>query len=378
MLRKTFWDTPKTGTNMFNARVLQEDIRAAKKYKIAFIRLAFDKFPTKRRDFLIGNTDRYEGLDPDDLLTVKKVLDTCSAENMPVVITLLSLPGSRWSQHNGNEDDLSIWNDVNFQQQAAKFWKDLASELNNYPIIVGYNILNEPHPERIFDRQSIYIENVKQKEVQHMLSNFYNLVIQAIRQVDGDIPIIVDSFAYADPNTFKYLNPINDENILYSFHMYEPYEYTNHQHNHGQYTYPGKIEDQYWDKKTLTEYVESVNEFQKCNKIPSNRILVGEFGCYRKQKGLSKYFSDLISIFNEKGWHWAFYAFREDSWDGMDYELGDKQLPWSYWESVEKGKTPVLDRKGTHPQFSVLKKALAAPKGKIAQSLKKSGKRKTL
>ncbi|MDR2769027.1 MAG: hypothetical protein LBB19_00490 [Puniceicoccales bacterium] len=84
--------------------------------------------------------------------------------------------------------------------------------------------------------------------------------------------------------------------------MYEPYEYTNHKHNHGQYTYPGKIEGQYWDKKALVKYMESVSEFQKRNKIPANRILVGEFGCYRKQKGLPKYFSDLISIFNGKWW----------------------------------------------------------------------------
>jgi hypothetical protein len=359
------------GTNMFNAHVLQEDIRAAKKYKIEFIRLAFDKFPTKRKDFLIGNSDLYEGLDQDDLLTLKNVLDACSAENMPVVITLLSLPGSHWTQNNGNEADLRIWNDVNFQQQAAKFWKDLASELNNHPIIVGYNILNEPHPERLFDHQHSYVENEKQKEVQNMLSNLYRLVIQAIRQVDVDTPIIVDSSAYANPNTFKCLKPINDENILYSFHMYDPYGYTNHEHNHGQYTYPGKIKDQYWDRKTLIKYMENVSKFQKRNKISSNRILVGEFGCYRKAKGLPKYFADLISIFNTKEWHYAFYAFREDSWDGMDYELGDKRLPWSYWKSVEKGETPILDRKDTHPQFSVLKRAL---KEKMAYSRKKSRK----
>ncbi|MDR2769029.1 MAG: hypothetical protein LBB19_00500 [Puniceicoccales bacterium] len=106
---------------MFNARVLQEDIKAAKEYKIEFIRLAFDKFPTKRRDFLMGNADHYEGLDPDNLLALKKVLDACLAENMPVVITLLSLPGSRWTQNNSDEDDLRIWQDANFQKQAAKF-----------------------------------------------------------------------------------------------------------------------------------------------------------------------------------------------------------------------------------------------------------------
>jgi hypothetical protein len=47
--------------------------------------------------------------------------------------------------------------------------------------------------------------------------------------------------------------------------------------------------------------------------------------------GLEQYFKDLIRIFNKEDWHFSFYAFREDTWDGMDYELGAKKLPWSYW-----------------------------------------------
>jgi hypothetical protein len=70
------------GTNMFNARILREDVKAAKNYKIEFIRLAFDKFPTKRRDFLMGNADHYEGLDPDNLSTLKKVLGTPRKESI--------------------------------------------------------------------------------------------------------------------------------------------------------------------------------------------------------------------------------------------------------------------------------------------------------
>jgi hypothetical protein len=74
--------------------------------------------------------------------------------------------------------------------------------------------------------------------------------------------------------------------------------------------------------------------------------------------GLEQYFEDLISIFTEEGWHFAFYAFREDVWDGMDYELGDKKLPWSYWKAVESDQKPQLERRDTYPAFSAIKKAL--------------------
>ncbi|MDR0418441.1 MAG: hypothetical protein LBH08_03345 [Puniceicoccales bacterium] len=104
--------------------------------------------------------------------------------------------------------------------------------------------------------------------------------------------------------------------------------------------------------------MDAVNDFQKQHKIPANRILVGEFGGYRMQNGLSQYFEDLITIFDDNNWHWAFYTFR-DNWDGMDYELGDQKLPWAYGKAQEKGKNFLLERKSTHPPFAVLKNALS-------------------
>lgn len=356
-----FWETRRKGANVFNVHVLKNDILDAKKYNIQFVRLAVDKFPTKERDFLIGNADNYSELVKDDLELLKNILNFCDKAGAHVVITMLSLPGHRWSQNNGNKDDLRLYKDAKFQKQSAMFWKDLARELRIYKNVVGYNILNEPHPERIFNKQDIHIEKINQDQVQNMLFEFYNLIVKSIRDVDQNTPIILDSSAYADPNTFKYLKPVNDSNVIYSFHMYEPYEYTNRERNKNKYSYPNCIiEDICWNKRSLEKYMIEVYKFQTKYKIAHGKILVGEFGCFRKQKGIEKYFEDLISIFDKYEWHFAFYAFREDCWDGMDYELGDKDLPWSYWQSLEKGKSYNLERKSTYLQFKVLEKALTS------------------
>ena len=135
-------------------------------------------------------------------------------------------------------------------------------------------------------------------------------------------------------------------------------EYTNHKTNKGRFRYPGSINGKQWNKEELENYMSSVVTFQKLHNIPSNRILVGEFGGHRTTLGLDKYFQDLIYIFTKHDWHYAFYAFREDVWDGMDYELGDKKLPWSYWQAIEKGHQTYLERKDEYPAFSVIKKAL--------------------
>lgn len=120
--KMSFWQVPKKGANIFNQKVSKADIRAAKTYGIEFIRLAPDKFHTAKRDFLIGNADKYEGLVHEDLKALKSILDICAEENMPVIITMLSLPGSRWKQNNHDNDDLRIWTDKTFQTQASKFW----------------------------------------------------------------------------------------------------------------------------------------------------------------------------------------------------------------------------------------------------------------
>jgi hypothetical protein len=98
----------KKGANIFNPCVSLRDIRAAKAYSIQFIRLALEKFPSKRRNFLMGDVNDYCSFDPNDLTFLKLIPDMFIRENMPVVITMLGLTGSRWKQVNGDKDHLRI------------------------------------------------------------------------------------------------------------------------------------------------------------------------------------------------------------------------------------------------------------------------------
>ena len=98
----------------------------------------------------------------------------------------------------------------------------------------------------------------------------------AIREVDKNTPIILDSSAYADPNTFKNFIPHEDPNVIYSFHMYEPFAYTNNKRNNGKFTYPGVVDDTQWDQAKLRDYMSAVVNFLNEHGIPSNKILVGE------------------------------------------------------------------------------------------------------
>jgi hypothetical protein len=278
----------------------------------------------------------------------------------------LGLPGNRWVQNNDNRRDLRLWNDHKYWRQAADFWRDLAASLKDHPAVYAYNIINEPIPEMKTglaehgpaSRYAPWYE--KYRGTSHDLPAFYETVITAIRQVDLQTPIMLDAGWYAQPVAFVYWPKIGDEKVLYSFHMYEPYQFTNHKNfrKEQSYVYPGTIpyagEDVHWNKQKIENYLSPFCEWAKVQKIPSNRLVCGEFGCYRRNQGCKEYLTDVIAVLNSHGLHWAFYSFREDEWDGYDYEIGSGGLGAAYWQAKEAGQNPEVPRRD-NPLFSVMK-----------------------
>ncbi len=350
-----FWEIQRKGTNFFNEQELHERMKAAQEQGIHWIRLTPSKWKsyrpnTKTGDFLIGSKEKYSGLIKEDLETLKSILDMAHKEGLKVVLTFLSLPNHRWRQHNDDIQERKLFESLNDQEDALTFLGEVTQHLKGHPALVGINPINEPSPEltgMVFDdwtneNYSKWFSSIKSGPQD--LNLFYRKVVKKIRQFDAEIPIILDVGFYATPWAFKILEPIKEKNIFYSFHMYEPYDYT---FQKGDYGYPGLIplgeqkkQKHYWDKSALNTFLLPVLEWQKQYGIPSSQIIVGEFGVYRNALGAAQYLEDLIAIFNKNGWHWAYYSFREDAWDKMDYELGTAKPPYHYWDAVENKKMP--------------------------------------
>ncbi|MGJ8629175.1 MAG: glycoside hydrolase family 5 protein [Sulfitobacter sp.] len=333
-----FWKQTRTGANAFNKVQTEEWFEDANDLGVSWVRLAFDKWYSERRDFLVGNAGDYQGLVADDLAELRRALDWAHANGLKVVLSPLTLPGARYGQNNGFKYDSRLWRDPAFSDQANQYWHDLATALSDHPAIVAYNIINEPAPELGTD----IAEHVRPGDVARFkgwydvhqdtpadLYSFYNRTIATIREIDPDTPVMVDAGWYAQPGAFTYWpGPLADNNVLYSFHMYEPYAFT----SHGNFkdkeglSYPGNApfggEVLAWDAAVLRDYLAPFYAWADRHKIPRSRLVAGEFGCYRRNEGCQQYLSDVINIFEENETHWAFYSFREDEWDGYDYEVG--------------------------------------------------------
>lgn len=370
-----YWNVQRKGANFFNNHERFERFNIAKKFGIEIVRLAPNKWlngrPQKELgDFLIGSSSNNTIPIQKDVNYLKTILDDANKAGVKVILTLLSLPGNRWNQHNGGKQQREIWKSFKAQNIAIQFWVNLAEQLKGHPALIGYNIKNEPSPELVAPIFSDWYPGDYQKWYKKIegtpadLNLFYEKTVKAIRKVDEETPIVLDSGFYATPWAFKILKPVSDSKVIYSFHMYEPYAFTSHQNN-GKFSYPGKIPTGEtgttilsWDRKQVVEFLRPIKEWQVKHKIPSSRVFAGEFGLYRYNQTSAQYLKDVIEAINFYGWHWAFYSFREDDWHGMDYELGTNKPKPEYWEAIEQGRFPNYSSYKPNSLFTVLKRAL--------------------
>ena len=371
----SFWEKPERGGNSFNRLPPdQAYFDALQDYGASWVRLSYDKWQPAERDFLLGNADHYKGLVQKDLEQLKAALDRAHAAGLKVVITPLSLPGMRWAQNNGNRFDDRLWQDKAFWTQSAAFWRDLAAALKDHPAVAAYNLINEPAPEKLggvaehADAAKMRDWYEKNAGTARDLPGFYTSIINAIREVDQLTPVMVDAGWYAAADAFSYWPaPLADTRVLYSFHMYEPYAATSapNLQRAKPYTYPGVVPFvagmQQWDTSRVQSYLQQPLDWAGQHAIPASRMVAGEFGCMRKLPGCQQYLEDVLTTLEAANVHWAFYSFREDSWDGMDYELGTANVPWAYWKAIDDGQPDPVKRNAT-PEFEPISKRLKTDK----------------
>ncbi|WP_416221003.1 glycoside hydrolase family 5 protein [Pseudomonas sp. RP23018S] len=356
-----FWDSPRHGGNSFN-RLPPDGVyfQALADYGASWVRLSYDKWAPAQRDFLLGDADQYPGLVNADLAQLIEVLDRAHQAGLKVVIAPLSLPGMRWSQNNGGVFDDRLWQDRRYWQQSADFWRDLALALRDHPAVAAYNLINEPAPEKQgglaehADLETMRTWYAREQGGTRDLPAFYRQVVAAIREVDPTTPVMLDAGWYAAADALSYWpQPLPDPRVLYSVHMYEPYAATSAPNllRATPYAYPGKVPfagaQQRWDGARVAQYLKQPFDWIAATGVPRNRLVVGEFGCMRRLPGCAQYLEDVLSVLDRKQLHWAFYSFREDSWDGMDYELGTDKVPWRYWQAIDKDEPDPLPRLST-------------------------------
>jgi hypothetical protein len=167
------------------------------------------------------------------------------------------------------------------------------------------------------------------------MDEVYSFWIGQIREVDIELPIVLENFAYSTPELFPPYD-VNDEFVIYSTHNYQPVQYTRAP---APFTvsYPGL----YWNITFLSQQVfdstfmanvifGKVRTFQLDVNKP---VLLGEFGIMLPQIGGPDYIIDNLGTVKTMGWHFAVWDWRNfPAWNIENFQIDTN----SHWKAVLK------------------------------------------
>lgn len=330
------WQDGFGGVNMAAEPATELDFTAAAAYGVHVIRIGA-VCDAKDLVFLMDSQALTIEEDKTHFLQViprlRSILQKASENGIKVIITMTDLPGGMFHFHSEESGSFPFWESSCSRIRAAKFWGLVAEALADLKsIIMGYDVINEPYtPE---DRDVGFFDEMLTARADE-LNQFYSDVVKEIRAHDKDTVVIIKSTWFGSPRTFDILQPIHDPNVVYGFHMYAPPYLTLHrQFNMHTLSYPGPVpcwpyctdpdvETVQITSDYLHEMLEkSVHSWQVKHGIPSDRILVAEFGICREIPGARQYLEDLVALFQHFKWSWLLFSFRDEEWDALDYELG--------------------------------------------------------
>ncbi len=227
----------------------------------------------------------------------------CKEEGLLVLVDLHCPPGGRL-----DGGTCRLFQDKKYQDYFLEVWPKIALRYKDAANVYAFDLLNE----------------AVEGPVAAGLMNWRDLATEAtrrIRAVDPDRAVVFEPSPWGSAFGFETLEPLPLEKVIYSFHMYEPFQFT-HQtlyNNPGPVSYPGAIAGATWNRARIAEVFRPVREFQQEFNV---QIFVGEFSAIRWAPGDSArdWLADVIDLMEEYRWDWSYHAYRE--WDGWSVEHG--------------------------------------------------------
>jgi hypothetical protein len=241
--------------------------------------------------------------------------------------------------YEGYSNTCDIWTDKSEQDRFIAFWVEMARHYKDEPTVVGFDFLNEPTPpgprwcETWFD--------------------FAQRIRDAVFAVHPRALAFIESCSDG-----QFSGLLRGSNIVYQVHHYLPLAASHNED--GTAVYPGWLPDWdgksvYWSKETMRGGGEERADVRHRLAIAwaaehNVPIYIGEWGTRSPYNGWETYLTDVASLLNEWGTHWAHYSWRHMSgwWDTFPPEgpLVPQNIPtyrmllWAFRGLLGPGEMP--------------------------------------
>jgi len=185
-----------------NNYITHDDIKYLKSIGSNHIRLPFH--------YKMFTDDLYMGERNAGFKYFDRLLDWCRQEKMYVLLDMHGAPGG---QTGDNIDDSYgypfLFKSKSSQDLMTEIWLKIAEKYKNEPLIIGYDIVNEPIAH-YFNDELPYLN--------HQLFLLYKRIVAEIRKVDKEHTIFLNGSNWS--GNFEVFEEIIDDNVVYEFHKY--------------------------------------------------------------------------------------------------------------------------------------------------------------
>jgi len=191
-----FWDI------YLNNYITHDDIKFLKRIGCNHIRLPFH--------YKMFTNDLYMGKRNAGFEYFDRIINWCRQENLYILLDMHCAPGG---QTGYNIDDSPGYPWLFFskpsQDLMSEIWVKIAERYKNEPVIIGYDVVNEP-------LASYFTDGIK--DYNHRLFLLYQRMVADIRKADKHHIIFLSGSLWA--MDFGVFEKIIDANIVYEFHKY--------------------------------------------------------------------------------------------------------------------------------------------------------------
>jgi len=232
----------------------------------------------------------------------------CGKYNIYVVLDMHGAPGGQTGQNidDSPKDEPELFMDPIFEKRLTSLWVKLAERYKDNPVVAGYDLLNEPLPERT---------GAAEKYKSQLLPMYKRLTAQ-IRKIDKKHMIILEGANWS--NDWSVFNEFIADNVVYQFHYYC-------------WNNPDNLND--------------ISEFLRQRQMLNAPVWVGETG----ERNPSIYFAT-TQYFEKNNIGWAFWPWKKIDNRQVIYSVN---APEGYEKIIE------YSRGGEKPTKELSEKVLA-------------------
>ncbi len=302
----------------FESYITEEDVKYIASLGMDHIRLGFDQIVVEE------SAGKYR---ENIFCLIGRFINWCRKYHLNVVLNLHKAIGN----YCDIKEDVALLDSEELQARFVDLWIAFENRYAQYPE-VAFELLNE-----VRDVDPDIWNDLAEK------------TLNAIRAINPTRKVIIGSSCWNHVHTLKDLRVYDDENVIYTFHTYEPFSFTHQQgvlqdatlYYNRKMEYPGDIE-KYRDfervvfghQSSYEQYTEMGYEFICGNLAPTvefmkqhpDKILwLGEFGTIRHIdiKYRENYMRDIIRFCLENGIPYCVWNYLSTPNDGNRFSLVD-------------------------------------------------------